>query len=208
MRREKTNYCSARKAAAMLLAIATLLVFMPPSQAASPYFFVYTENGKNLNVRSAPGGQVIDTIAYGTPVVVFDFEDSDSWALIHYGSPDRDGWVMTRYLVLDKPAPKKKPSAPQIVDDTLAMVNAQFQKMQSVTPYQVKARPSRAGGFVNMRWAPSTDVHVMQRCYNGYELYVIAQNSTWAQVEDRVTGQVGFMVRKYMLDNSGVGSTN
>lgn len=207
MRKEKKNHCSARKVASALLAFAILLALMPLSQAASPYFFVYTENGKSLNVRSSPGGKVIDQVAYGTKVVVFEFEDSDSWALIHYGSPDRDGWVMTRYLVLNKPG-SKKPSTPQVVDDTLAMVNAQFQKMKSVTPYQVKARPSRAGGFVNMRWAPSTDVHVIQRCYNGYELSVIAQNSAWAQVEDRATGRVGFMSRKYLLEISGVGSGN
>lgn len=208
----KRFFAGAKSAVIPLMILAMLLAMVPSVWAAEPYvYYVYTENGKSLNVRAAPGGEVIDQIAYGTPVTIFEYDPSGAWALIHYGPHDLDGFVMVRYLVRQKPE-SKKPSGSGAVtpskttDDTLDMVNAQFQMMQAVPPYAVQARPSRAGGFVNMRWAPSTDMRVIQRCYEGHDLLVIAQNNTWAQVKDPASGQVGFMVRKYLQNASSVGT--
>ena len=32
------------------------------------YYYVYTENGKGLNVRSTPGGVIVGSLKYGTRI--------------------------------------------------------------------------------------------------------------------------------------------
>ena len=60
------------------------------------------------------------------------------------------------------------------------------------------SRPSRATGWVNLRWAPSVEAERIATCPQGKELTVLAELSDWYQVQDPVTGMIGFISRQYV----------
>ena len=66
--------------------------------------FVYTENGKGLNVRSSPetGENIIGSLPYGASVDVTGFDGS--WARISYSGGT--AWVQSRFLQWYAPGPK------------------------------------------------------------------------------------------------------
>ena len=60
-------------------------------------YYVYTENGKGLNVRSAPNGDIIGELNYGEEVKVYGIIN-DTWAMIHFMN-DEPGYVNVRFLI-------------------------------------------------------------------------------------------------------------
>ena len=54
-----------------------------PSDSAG-YYYVYTENGKGLNVRATPGGEVVGSLKYGTKIYCYYRDGGNGWALIDY----------------------------------------------------------------------------------------------------------------------------
>ena len=78
-------------------------------------------------------------------------------------------------------------------------MNAEFASAKKVAvPYTVVARPSRASGWVNLRWAPTTEAERISTCKQGKELTVLAELKNWYQVQDPVTGMIGFISRQYV----------
>jgi uncharacterized protein YgiM (DUF1202 family) len=77
-------------------------------------------------------------------------------------------------------------------------MNAEFRSAVRVSPYTVISRPSRASGWVNLRWAPSTEAERIATCPQGKELTVIAQTNSWYQVQDPQTGMIGFIMQKFV----------
>jgi SH3-like domain-containing protein len=65
-------------------------------------------------------------------------------------------------------------------------------------PFTVYARPSRASGWVNLRWAPSTEAERIATCSQGKALTVIGETRNWYQVQDPQTGMIGFISRQYV----------
>ena len=68
-------------------------------------------------------------------------------------------------------------------------------------PFTVYARPSRASGWVNLRWAPSTEAERIATCPQGKQLTVIGEigeTRNWYQVQDPQTGMIGFISRQYV----------
>ena len=164
-------------------------------------YYVNTANKGGLNVRSspvAPADNVLGSVQYGAAVSVLNFTEDQNWAVILYGN--RTGYVMTRYLSRTRPGVVTP--APEKAVETLADINRIFRSMRKVS-YNVVARPSRASGWVNLRWAPSLDAEVVQRCYDGYQLHVIQQSGSWAMAEDRSTGNVGFISMQYIVAVGG-----
>ena len=80
----------------------------------------------------------------------------------------------------------------------MAEMNREFRAARKVNAYTVISRPVRASGWVNLRWAPSLEAEVIATCPQGKELTVIAELRTWYQVQDPVTGMVGFISRSYV----------
>ena len=72
--------------------------------------FVYTENGKPLNVRSEPrtGDNIIGQLEYGASVYVKVF--NGDWCGIQFNSVI--GWVQSRFLQWSAPDPRPVPPAP------------------------------------------------------------------------------------------------
>ena len=96
----------AKGEASDLAGVLYLLVNLPLIALADTRY-VYTKDGKSLNLRSTPKsntGNKIGNIPYGTKIIVREYLD-DGWAYVKYGK--RFGYVMSKYLWEVKPLPKK-----------------------------------------------------------------------------------------------------
>ena len=172
--------------------------------------YVHTSNGKGLNLRSGPGTnqKVIASIPYGARVQYYEHLEK-TWVKVSYNH--KKGFVMSRYLTYDKPAPKPKPSTKPAAkpagsprENTLKDVFKGF----AFVSYTAQVRPSSPGGFVHMRWAPSKATDPIRDYHQSDVLHVISQNNDWAQVVDPDTGITGFMMRSFLraLEGDGVGA--
>ena len=193
--------------AAMLLAMLIPAVTVAEDEWT---MYVYTDNGKSLNVRRDPaiGNNIIGSLKYGDTVSV-RMTSAKGWATIVWASGDGFvAYVQSRFLVPYKPAPKtpdsgsKKttPSSSATTDAAklISAMNAEFATAKKVSPYTVVSRPARASGWVNLRWAPTTGAERIATCPQGKELTVLAELKNWYQVQDPATGMIGFISRQYV----------
>lgn len=198
----------------MLLALAALpAAALIGGEGGTRHAYVYTSNGKNLNLRAGPGTDygVVGSIPYGASVHLNDYIDQ-SWVSVDYNG--LSGYVMGRYLRYDQPQPKPQPTPkpdprPTAKPDPSAPTSMKevFKGFEFIS-YTVQVRPSTPGGFVHMRWAPTKAAEPI-RDYHQYDvLTVIAQNHTWAQVVDPSTGVTGFMMRSFLTDFGVGGASN
>ena len=182
-----------------------LLASAALSESQGTDYYVYTKNGKGLNVRSsmstADNSNIIGSLDYGTKVVIYGVKDG--WAMIDYGNTT--GYIMYRFLVKTKPAPyKTSDSAEQNTNDTtkdastVTQLNALIASAKFVEPYTVTVRPTRASGWVYMRWFPSRTANEMATFGANYQLTVIAELKDWYQVSDPATGKIGFIYKSYV----------
>ena len=185
-----------------------------PVITSSPMImYVYTDNGQGLNVRRTPfvGNNIIGLAEYGSEVHVIRFLDN-GWACIEWPRYT-EAYVQSRFLQWYQPLPYISPTpaptavpvptaaptaSPYSYTDTLAVLNAEFRTARLVTPFTVVVRPSRASGWVNMRWAPSKDTEVISTYRSGAQLTVIAETQSWYQVVDQSTEATGFMMKTYV----------
>ncbi len=173
------------------------------------YYYVYTENGKGLNVRSTPGGEIVGSLKYGTRIYCYYRDGGNGWALIAYAS-NQPGYgydtyaafISSRYLRRNKPAPYSPSGTPAPASsafaDATAEINAEFRSARRVVPFTVTVRPSRAGGWVNLRWAPNKSTEIMATYKQNDKLLVIRETNNWYQVEDQDTGDVGFISKQFV----------
>lgn len=176
--------------------------------------YVKTDNGRGLNVRSAPveGSNIIGLVPYGAMVKVIRFENNGFACIVWngYGAVNGEAYVVSQFLQWDSPVPvitpvppvTPAPVYPGLVTpvpqgDSLAVLNAEFRTARQVTPFTIVVRPTSARGWVNLRWAPSTDAEVIITCNNGDLLTVIAETQSWYQVQDSYTGVTGFIMKLY-----------
>lgn len=194
----------------LALAVILLTAFLPAFAVAEAGWTMYvcTENGGSLNVRSSPktGDNVIGKLNYGDSVFVYSIS-TNGWASIEWQSYYGEfftAYVMSRHLVnynpgarpTKAPTPTAAPSADS--DRIIADMNREFASAKKVSPYTVAARPSRASGWVNLRWAPSTGMEVISKCTQGKRLTVLAELRNWYQVQDPETGLIGFISSQYV----------
>ena len=211
-----------KKVLAFALALALLALCTVPVLAESPTtnglmtMYLYTDNQRSLNVRSTPyvGDNIIGLAPFGMRINVIRVLDNGWTYLLWNGS---EAYVQSRFLRWDHtstvttapatPVPTAVPTAdpyshttypyPYTYTDTLATLNAEFRTARIVTPFIVVVRPSRASGWVNMRWAPSKDTEVLATYRSGARLTVIAETQSWYQVVDPDTDATGFMMKAY-----------
>ena len=196
----------------LLLAVMMMsTLFISLAHADGWTMYVYTDNGRTLNVRSDPTGgkNIIGRLNYGSAVSV-RMTMANGWAAIDYAAGIGGvAYVQSRFLVNSKPAPKAPtpvpaksqtvtPVTPAASSGLFDSMNAEFRSAVRVSPYTVIARPSRASGWVNLRWAPSTEAERIATCPQGKELTVLAQTSSWYQVQDPQTGMIGFIMQKFV----------
>ena len=200
-----------------LLLIAVMVAMLLPTVAFADYYgtqWVYTDNGKSLNVRSTPstGNNIIGSLKYGAEVTVVEMY-SNGWAQIlwqqnAYGEFGV-AYVQRRFLVNHKPT--SQPAQPSTVPASggtaatadlakaFSTMNDEFRTGKLVAkPFIVYARPSRASGWVNLRWAPSSEAERIATCPQGKALTVIGETKNWYQVQDPQTGMIGFISKQYV----------
>ncbi len=176
---------------AILCALVLLLGLVPVAGAlASTTMYVYTSNGKSLNLRDYPSkdGNIIANIPYGASVKVDTSYVGSSWLHVTYNK--HTGYCMSRYLTDKKPSPK--PTAAPTPSSTL---------YDNFAPcyYTATVRPSSPGGYVHLRWAPSKKQPIQRDYYNNDELTVISQNDSWCQVYDETNDVSGFMMSFFLV---------
>ena len=180
-----------------------------PSDSAG-YYYVYTENGKGLNVRATPGGDIVGSLKYGTRIYCYYRDGGNGWALIDYtynmpgfGKGTYACFISSRYLRKSKPpanpGSESSSSSSSGSSDTAAEINREFRSAKKVDPFTVTVRPSRASGWVNLRWAPSKSTEVMATYKQNEKLLVIQETNNWYQVEDQDTGNVGFISKQFVV---------
>ena len=135
--------------------------------------------GKGLNVRSTPGGDVVGSLKYGTKIYCYYRDGGNGWALIDYyynnpgyGYGTYAAYISSRYLRKNKPpahngGSSSSSSASSASVDVTAEINAEFKSAKKVTPFIVTVRPTRASGWVNLRWAPSKSAELMAQLVPG-----------------------------------------
>ena len=174
------------------------------------YYYVYTENGKGLNVRESPGRAAVGSLKYGSRIYCYYRDGGNGWALIDYtynmpgfGKGTYACFISSRYLRKSKPpanpGSESSSSSSSGSSDTAAETNREFRSAKKVDPFTVTVRPSRASGWVNLRWAPSKSTEVMATYKQNEKLLVIQETNNWYQVEDQDTGDVGFINKQFVV---------
>lgn len=172
--------------------------------------YVYTKNGKDLLVRSSmttSEDNVIGTLPYGARVFTYG-SPSPGWTVIDYGDGSTSAYVMTRFLVKSKPGPHNPGFNPSPKPDsqsfdtreatTVAQINTLLTSARAVEPYTVTVRPLRSSGWVYLRWLPTRNSTELATFGANQQLTVIAELRDWYQVEDPITGKVGFIYKSYI----------
>ena len=194
-------------AALMLLAVMISAAAGEELPEAKEYY-VYTENGKDLNVRDEPGGNIVGTLPYGTKVTVSGVINEE-WAMITFtynkeglGSGEWPAYVSRRFLIDVPPEALKEIIAKEkeaYTGDPMTDINAEFLSARDVENYKISIRPARVTSWVNMRWIPSETGMIICAYKAGEELTVLKETDHYVQVQDTDTGDVGYIHKKFML---------
>ena len=204
-----------KKGIALLAALVLCVCLLPGTLAEEEQLVAYvnTANKGTLNVRRGMNtneNNIICALDWGTEVNVVTTWANGTWTEIRLRKEGGlvSGFVMSRYLSYTKPTGKTtaKPTAKPGPTPAPSVETLDFASFRQVEPYAVYANPERVSGWVNLRWAPSTAVGVIERCPLYYQLVIIAKNKSWAQAYDPATGAVGFISLKFVKE-LGYGAT-
>ena len=165
--------------------------------------YVYTENKGKLNVRSEPksGDNVVDQLEYGTEVIVESpVIVNPEWSCIqNKKAPGGIGYVMTRYLVNNKPSDAAKVAEEAERKANLEELNRQLKSARSLeTPLMLSVRASRASGWVNFRVGPGVAADRIASLPDGRELKAIGETDKWYQAIDLESGKTGYISKNYV----------
>ena len=183
------------------VAIVILLLMIAASTAAfaDGYYCVYSHcgNGKALNVRSGPGKEyaTIGRIPYGDPIYVIG-ETSPGWLQLN-----DVGYVQASLTCRTYPGPYVPPTPTPTPDPAKKKTDleAVYATAKVVDPYIVTLKATqRSKGVANVRWAPSKTAKLLKSYPAGTQVKVIAELKNWFQVEDPLTGAVGFVNTAYV----------
>ena len=181
---------------AVVIALACTAVFAEEVEEDTTYW-VFTDNGKELNVRNAPGGDIIGELKPGEQVAVVSFIN-DEWAMITYR--DEPGYVSTRFLIKVDPEELKKvieEEQSEITGDPMTDIDAEFASAVDVDDYKITARPARVTSLVYMRWIPSETGRIITGYKATEQLIVLKELDHYLQVQDPDTGDVGYIHKKF-----------
>lgn len=147
--------------------------------------FVRTLNGGKLNLRTAPtykGSAIIAQIANGREVSVL-LKGNFFWKVNVDGMV---GYMDCAFLTSRASVPVITPSVPS--------VPAQRPETKG---YVIVSNP-KATQFLNLRSQPATTAKVVAQYKNGVRFEVIEQGETWCKVYGSATGNIGYMMTKYL----------
>ena len=200
----------------VLALVAVLVMAAVPAAHAEWTMYVSPASGTTVNLRTTPeinDHNLITAVPYGTPLTVKYI--SGGWACIAYDvGAYSDGYMMVKYLSYEYIPPtaanqKKKTdntdTQQQAAADLAAHYNAmndQFRTFRLVAhPFMVYGRPERATGWSNLRYAPNEKAALIRQVRMNEMLTVIGETDRWYQVQDPVTGIIGYISRFYVSTN-------
>lgn len=184
-------------ALAMMLVLAAFTSAFAEEVTEEKQYYVYTDNGNDLNVRDTPNGDIIGKVQYGQAVDVISFVN-DYWAMISFG--DGQGYVASRYIVPVDPELLRKAIEEELdsyTGDPMMDIDAEFASAVDVDDYKITARPARVTSVVNMRWIPSETGRIIAKYKATEELVVLKELRYYLQVQDPDTGDVGYIHKKF-----------
>lgn len=196
-----------KKYLALVLTLALLLGAVIPAVVMADderIMYVYTQNGKVLNVRQDPttDSPKIGSIEYGAQVKV-RLTSASGWATIVFEKAETGvAYVMSRFLS-DDPPPKRDTQT----DEKLAELETEQKKLnnelkseQSVAePFYVAVRATRTSGQINFRVGPSKITERVASYPDGKELIVIGETNKWYKAEDPDTNKKGYIFKDYTV---------
>lgn len=203
-----------KRAVLFILALMMLTVSIASFASAERVVkYVYCRNGGPLNVRAYPdvNSQLLGKIPTGTQITIEGYTSNYTWATFIYNG--QIAYVMTQYLVDSPyspvtPVPTATPAPAPSPGGNTNIINAmetEFRSYHVVNSYTVLAKPDRATGWVNLRYAPSTAFGHAGNLYANTQLTVIAETTNWLQVRRNDTGVTGYVMRQYVI-YAGVGA--
>ena len=186
-----------RKLLCAALVLALLLPFaaaMAGGLVGPGTMYVYTENGKSLNVRSTPRVEdnIIGHLQYGAEVHVTEFQGD--WVVIEWG--DTVAYVQGRFLQWYKPKDKPQPDPEEKQKKEKREEELASEKTVDV-PFMVTVVATRTSGFINVRKGPSTLDSRVESCPDGTPLEVIAETDNWYRIKDQKNGKEGYIFKTY-----------
>ena len=194
-----------KRMTALTLALAVLvsmLAIIPAASADLTQYFVYTSNGKTLNLREKPtkNSAVVAKIPYGDEFWL-EKDMGNGWAYGHWGGAF--GYVMTRYLTKHKPDPnpsKNKEETKEEKDLRLEeeKLDKELRSEIPVSPFYVVVRATRTTGWINFRTGPSKITVRVASFADGKELLVSGETTNWYRATDPDTQKVGYINKSFV----------
>ena len=188
----------------LLSILLALMLLVPAALAESPEnivvgpgrMYVYTENGKSLNVRSEPrtGDNVVGHVKYGGAVDVVSF--LDGWAEIVWG--DSLAYVQSRFLQWyepkEKPTPTEDPNA-----EEKAKLRNELASEADIEPLTLQVHATRSSGWVNMRSEPSKLGKRVDSLPDGTGLKADGATTNWYRVTNPANGKAGYVHKNFVI---------
>ena len=203
-----------KKSVALVLALVLALAVMIPALVVAEgerIMYVYTQNGKVLNVRQDPttDSPKIGELKYGEKVEV-RLTSASGWATINFPSGMGGvAYVMSRFLSDEQP-----PKRDAATDEKIAEMETEQKKLNNELKSQkdideafyVVVRATRASGQINFRVGPSKITERVASYPDGKELIVIGETNKWYRARDPETNKVGYIFKDYTVKTGRVAS--
>ena len=184
-----------------LMVLLTVVALMAASLASvasaasgTSIMYVKTDNGKSVTVRSAPSrsSEAIGYVKYGGEVLTdWSYAGNDGWTRIVWGSRG-DGYIMSRFLVSEKPDPSSNPSKEK------EKLEKELASERDLTePFYIAIRTTRSSGWINFRSGPSKTTSRISSFGDGKELIAVGETTNWYRAQDPDTNKVGYIHKTY-----------
>lgn len=151
--------------------------------AGSETAFIHTLNGGKLNLRSTPsykGSSILGQFANGRQVSVL-LKGNVFWKVSIDGMV---GYMDSAYLTASSSTPVYPPQTP-------------VPEKPETKGYAIVNNP-KPTQFLNLREQPASTAKIIAQYKNGVRFEVIEQGETWCKVYGSATGNIGYMMTKYL----------
>ncbi len=189
----------------LILTLVSVSVVSVSFASESGTMYVMTDNGKTVNVRTAPSSsaEIIGRLPYGAEVQAdWSYAGNDGWTRIFWDGGS-EAYIMSRFLVSEEPGPAPDPSKKVQTKTSAKTAEEKLEaELASETafdqPFYISARPSRPTGWVNFRVGPSSSTARIRSLKARRQLIAIGETNNWYKAQDPDTGRVGYVSKKYM----------
>ena len=99
--------------------LALILTFLAATAAVAETWYIQTDNGKPLNIRSGPSktSGIVATAENGIPLEVVELLEDGTWAKVVYHN--QTGYCMTAFLTRDQEPEGSDPGYSIVYDESL-----------------------------------------------------------------------------------------